>query len=195
MLVRSGSILPLREYEEAIAHGSASRPFTSLVLVFYPGSLVASAAQASDPSTSSTPMLYPSLLLSSSVPSAAIPLASTWLYEDDGMSEDYQRDIFTNTSIFTTFTPFSLPSPSFIRGCSTISIATVGAFQDMPVSRTYTLRLLSLTHISSVTINETPLPQSSIDGQADTYYIDRTETRVYLSAWPLSRDIAAVVCM
>eukprot|EP00048_Salpingoeca_helianthica_P017615 m.238166 g.238166 ORF g.238166 m.238166 type:complete len:1023 (+) comp21632_c0_seq1:109-3177(+) len=39
VLARAGSIIALREYNEAIAHGSASRPFINLEFNIYPGGL------------------------------------------------------------------------------------------------------------------------------------------------------------
>ncbi len=37
VLVRAGSVIVLRDYNEAISHGSASRPFVGLDVIIYPG--------------------------------------------------------------------------------------------------------------------------------------------------------------
>jgi alpha-glucosidase (family GH31 glycosyl hydrolase) len=98
-------------------------------------------------------VVYPSSSSTTSV--------STWVYEDDGISNDYllYSDMFANTSI--TFTKQSSTSK-----CDVLETIFNGSYSGIPATRSYTVRLLATgTTPLTVAVNGMPSKLTKLQNQ------------------------------
>eukprot|EP00026_Physarum_polycephalum_P001741 Phypoly_transcript_01743.p1 GENE.Phypoly_transcript_01743~~Phypoly_transcript_01743.p1 ORF type:complete len:575 (-),score=101.83 Phypoly_transcript_01743:49-1773(-) len=88
-------------------------------------------------------------------PSAPATTSSAWVYEDDGISNDYLSDTpsFANTSI-------SFAKQSSTNKCDTLTTSFNGSYAGMPATRSYVIRLLATGATPlTVVINDVETPQ------------------------------------
>lgn len=93
--------------------------------------------------------------------------SATWLYEDDGFSNDYKSGVYANTTA-----SYSTGSGSGGTSCVNALLGpTTGSYTGMIASRNYTLVLLATpAPPATVTADGVALPQSPTDGQQGTWF-------------------------
>jgi alpha-glucosidase (family GH31 glycosyl hydrolase) len=152
VFVRAGAVLPLSPFAEAAAFGAASREYASLQFVWYPGWTPAGAV----------------------LPTVASS-GGGWVYEDDGISNDYLASVFANTSCTYAVTPAGGSGGS--NTCAAFTISTAGTYPSFPATRAYSVWMVGVPAPVSVTADGQSLPQGSGDGVPGTWWVDTAAAR------------------
>jgi alpha-glucosidase (family GH31 glycosyl hydrolase) len=119
VFVRAGAVVAMLVDEDAVVHGSASRAFDPLVFTVY------------EPAAAG----------------GGTGKGGTWVYEDDGMSNDYKRaaeggsDAFVNISM--TFAPALLSQKQTNNSCTVFNASATGSYTGSPASRQYVLHVVN----------------------------------------------------
>ena len=82
-------------------------------------------------------------------------LRSSWLYEDDGLSDAYLKGVYVNTTV----------TVASSASCTSVTVASTGAYATMPSQRMLSFRLRSpLQQPSAVTVNGAAISHSTDGG-------------------------------
>lgn len=136
---RGGAVVARIPYDEGDTIAVARRDYTHLIFDVYPGG------------TGS---------------------GSTSVYEDDGETLNYTRGASATTTM--TYTTAQAPAaashahPLATAAITTATISTAGAYEGLPASRAYTVRLVMAFPPTSVTVNGAAVPYSRFGCDADS---------------------------
>lgn len=153
VFIRAGAMIPMIPYDVAVTPGSAYLDYSALQLVWYSGWNC----------TTSTACL----------PSAPYSTGgSAWVYEDDGISNDYSSDTYANTTI-----DYSVIGNTDI--CITIVITTIDTYPNFPSTRNYSVWLVSVPTPPNgqVWIDNNVISQGTNDNQPNTWWNDTSNPR------------------
>ena len=155
VFIRSGAMIPMVPYNIAIQPGSAYLDYSALQMVWYSGW---------NCNTTNSPTCLPAAPYNAN--------GNIWVYEDDGISNDYSSDIYANTTV-----TYSLFGNNDL--CMNMVITTLGTYTNFPSTRNYSVWLISVPTppTGQVWIDNTVINQGSGDNQPNSWWMETVNPR------------------
>lgn len=195
VFIRSNAVIPMTPYAEAVQFGAAARDYASLQFNWYPGSTCTTGSDRGHTRQDNAGRITDTQLQAAPPPAIGSDGYGS-VYEDDGISSDYQNGVYATTTI-----TYKTASNITGRVCTTFTIQTAGSYPRLPALRDYSIWILPAPAPSVVTVDGITIDQGTGDGQPSSWWLDAgarsggSGVRVYFpSSLPTNQQHSAIVC-